>query len=267
MQKYYFHSFAHSIRCACGRPPAPQAAGCIPTQPAWRHQGFTLVELMVTLTVMAILLAIAAPGMNAMVQASQQESALMRLSAALRMAQHEAGRRNQRVTVCPASPDRKACSDTAIGSGPYQGLQDWSGELIAFSDGSTARTIDQDDQLLRVFPRVRGVDLFAWYPTGGQGMKSAGHAVHALPEGQICWPTARQGTPGTDIEQVHRVVYPCNPDVTFTACPSRARQLPARHIAMYAGGLQDLAPRDPLPRASGSRKLKVVDCAKAAPSP
>jgi hypothetical protein len=33
---------------------------------------------------------------------------------------------------------------------------------------------------------------------------------------------------------------------------------------MYAGGLQDLAPRDPLPRASGSSKPQAVDCAGAA---
>ena len=262
MQEY---SFAFHLRipfiahAACQR---RREAGGMPAPPAGRHQGFTLVEIMVTLAVMVILLAIAAPNMNDMVQTSQQESALMRLSAALRMAQHEAGRRNQRITICPASAGRKACSDTAIGSGPYQGLQDWSGELIAFSDGSTPRVIDEGDQVLRVFPSVRSVDLFAWYPTGGQGMKSAGHAVHALPDGQICWPTARQGAPGA--EQFHRVTYPCNPDVTFTACPSRARHLPARHIAMYAGGLQDLAPRDPLPRASDSRKPQAVDCAGAA---
>jgi prepilin-type N-terminal cleavage/methylation domain-containing protein len=194
MQEY---SFAFHLRipfiahAACQR---RREAGGMPAPLAGRHQGFTLVEIMVTLAVMVILLAIAAPNMNDMVQASQQESALMRLSAALRMAQHEAGRRNQRITICPASAGRKACSDTAIGSGPYQGLQDWSGELIAFSDGSTPRVIDEDDQVLRVFPSVRSVDLFAWYPTGGQGMKSAGHAVHALPDGQICWPTARRRT-------------------------------------------------------------------------
>lgn len=233
--------------------------------PAWRHHGFTLVELMVTLTVMVVLMAIAAPDMNAMVQASQQESALMRLSAALRMAQHEAGRRNQRVTVCPASADRRGCRNSTIGTGPYRRLHDWSGELIVFSDGKTARQMDSGDQLLRVFPGVRGVDIFAWYPTDSRGMGSAGHAVHVLPDGQICWPTAASGAPGGLAMLTGGVVSPCNPDVTFTACPNRARQLAARHIAMYAGGLQDLSPRDPLPRASDHRKLQSVDCASAPP--
>lgn len=188
---------------------------------------------MVVLSVMAVLLAIAAPSMNDLVQASQQQAALTRLSSAMRMGQYEANRRNVRVTVCPAQPDRSGCRDATIGSGPHAALQDWSGELMAFIDGGKPREMDGGDRLLRVFPAARGVDVFAWYPANGQGMDSAGYALHLLPTGLVCWPTSRR--------QVWVPAdYPCRTNVAFTACARTARHLPARHTAMTRGGLHEM---------------------------
>lgn len=63
-------------------------------------QGFTLVELMVTVAVMVILAAIATPSMTALVNNRRAAGQTEELVASLQLARAEAIRRNARVTVC-----------------------------------------------------------------------------------------------------------------------------------------------------------------------
>lgn len=92
--------------------------------------GFTLVELMITVAVFAIVAAIAAPAMQALVAASRLNGATSELVTALQLARSEAIRRNARVMVC-ASADGTTCS----GSG------DWSRWIV--TDGGAAPIRDQ----------------------------------------------------------------------------------------------------------------------------
>ena len=62
--------------------------------------GFTLVELMVTVSVMVILAAIAMPSMTTMVNNGRVAGQTEELVSALQLARAEAIRRNARVTVC-----------------------------------------------------------------------------------------------------------------------------------------------------------------------
>ena len=93
-------------------------------------RGFTLVELMITVAVFAIVAAIAAPAMQAMVAASRLNGATSELVTALQLAEAEAIRRNARVMVC-ASADGATCS----GSG------DWSRWIV--TDGGATPIRDQ----------------------------------------------------------------------------------------------------------------------------
>jgi len=63
-------------------------------------QGFTLVELMVTVAVMVILAAVAMPSMTAMINNGRVVGQTEELVTALQLARAEAIRRNARVTVC-----------------------------------------------------------------------------------------------------------------------------------------------------------------------
>ena len=63
-------------------------------------QGFTLVELMVTVAVMVILAAIAMPSMTALINNVRVSGQTEELVASLQLARAEAIRRNARVTVC-----------------------------------------------------------------------------------------------------------------------------------------------------------------------
>jgi type IV fimbrial biogenesis protein FimT len=93
-------------------------------------RGFTLVELMITVAVFAIVAAIAAPAMQAMVAASRLNGATSELVTTLQLARSEAIRRNASVLVC-ASADGTTCS----GSG------DWSRWIVTGPDNASG-TID-----------------------------------------------------------------------------------------------------------------------------
>lgn len=92
--------------------------------------GFTLIELMVTVAIFAIIAAIAAPAMQAMVTAGRLSGASEELVTALQLARSEAIRRNAPVTVC-SSADGVTCS----GSG------DWSRWIVTGAD-NVAGTVD-----------------------------------------------------------------------------------------------------------------------------
>lgn len=71
-------------------------------------QGFTLVELLVTVAVIGILAVVATPSMTALVGAYRVSSTASELTAAMQIARSEAVRRNARVRVC----GNAACTST-----------------------------------------------------------------------------------------------------------------------------------------------------------
>lgn len=86
-------------------------------------QGFTLVELMVTLAVLAIIIGIAVPSFNAMTQRNRLTTAANEIVGALQTARMEAVRRNRSIRVCPTT-DGSACAGT-----------DWGRVVIRGADG------------------------------------------------------------------------------------------------------------------------------------
>jgi len=74
--------------------------------------GFTLVELMVTVAVIAILAVVAVPGMTALINSSRLNGQAEEMVASLQLARAEAIRRNARVTVC-ASTDGTTCANSS----------------------------------------------------------------------------------------------------------------------------------------------------------
>lgn len=88
------------------------------------HRGFTLVELMITLLVAAILLAMAVPGFQTLSQRSRQINALNDVASAIGRARSEAVTRNREVVLC-VSDDRSTCKT---------GSAQWEKGWIAFVD-------------------------------------------------------------------------------------------------------------------------------------
>lgn len=76
-------------------------------------RGFTLVELMVVVAVMAILAAIAAPSMTGLINANRLSGQAGELTSTMQLARSEAVRRNARVRVCPTDGSITATTSCA----------------------------------------------------------------------------------------------------------------------------------------------------------
>jgi type IV fimbrial biogenesis protein FimT len=126
-------------------------------------RGFTLLELMVAVTILAILLGWGVPTFREFTRNNTVITAQNDLVTSLSLARSEALRRNQPVTVC-ASPDAENCGDEA----------DWPIGWIAFIDRDVPGVVDDDDELVQSWQPANsdlvitaGGDAFVQYlPTG-----------------------------------------------------------------------------------------------------
>ncbi len=75
--------------------------------------GFTLIELIITVAVMAILMTLAAPSFQRILAKNRVEGLASELSAALNLARSEAIKRGATVTVCKSSNTSAAVTATA----------------------------------------------------------------------------------------------------------------------------------------------------------
>jgi len=103
-----------------------------------RHsRGFTLIELMVTLSILASLLAIAAPSFQGTIQSNRTQTITTDLTTALQLARSEAVKRGVKVDVCRRNGE--VCANAA----------DWgNGWLVQVQGGD----------VLRVWEAVGGQD-------------------------------------------------------------------------------------------------------------
>jgi type IV fimbrial biogenesis protein FimT len=68
-----------------------------------RQHGFTMIELMITLVIAGILLAIGVPSYRAVLQNARSAAVASDLTTAINLARAESIRRGEPVTVCPSS--------------------------------------------------------------------------------------------------------------------------------------------------------------------
>lgn len=103
-------------------------------------RGFTLIELIVTIAVAAILVTVAVPNLQMFIKNNRIKTSVGELAVALNLARSEASKRAARVTVCVRA------SDTACGGG-----NDWSTGWLVFNDTNGDGSLDAGEQVLRVF--------------------------------------------------------------------------------------------------------------------
>ena len=147
-----------------------------------RAQGFTLIELMVTVAIAAILMGIAIPSFRDMLNSSKLTTQTNQLVTALHLARGESIKRGVRATVCKSGNPGDAaptCSTTA----------NWAEGFIVFIDntqiaGNTRAVIDGTDERLRIFGPFTGSPITAgsnfergisYFPSGSvKGINSSG---------------------------------------------------------------------------------------------
>jgi type IV fimbrial biogenesis protein FimT len=119
------------------------------------NRGFTLVELMVAVALVAILSTLAAPSFTGLIDRSRATAQSQHLLSSLQFARTEAAKRGVRVSLCHSvAPEATTPSCGGAGS-------DWGTGWLVFVDnihiaGNVAGTLDANDTLLRVGPPLRG---------------------------------------------------------------------------------------------------------------
>lgn len=108
--------------------------------------GFTLVELMVTLAVVAILVAIGAPQLAAFVNKQQVRADMNNLISAIHLARSEAMKRSGVVTICPLAS--ATATPPACATNP--GKTAWSNGWMVFIDNQPIGVFGSNDTPLKV---------------------------------------------------------------------------------------------------------------------
>jgi type IV fimbrial biogenesis protein FimT len=129
-----------------------------------RDRGFTVVELMMTLVVMAVIVALGAPGMRNFIVQSRMTSQINELLADVSYARNEAATRGVRIGFC-ASSTATTATPTCSSS-----LTDWSNGRLIFidtnGDGQINTSSGSTELLLKASATLTGGSTLTISQTG-----------------------------------------------------------------------------------------------------
>jgi type IV fimbrial biogenesis protein FimT len=114
-----------------------------------RQHGFTLLELLVTLGIAAILASMAIPAYANLVKRSNSQTLAYQLVTLVRFARSEAINKKVTITLC-GSGDGVICTD------------DWSKTILIFADRNRDGVLDGSDTLLRRVSALKEGETLAW---------------------------------------------------------------------------------------------------------
>lgn len=111
-----------------------------------RQTGVTLIELLVTLSIAVILMAIAVPSFQDFFRRNRLDSAASEIMAALNYARSESIRRGVPISVC------KSANGTACGGADVNWEQGWI--VFANLDNDSPAAVDADEEIIRVYQQL-----------------------------------------------------------------------------------------------------------------
>lgn len=113
----------------------------LPYQNADRIGGFTLIETMITLTIIGIVVSLGVPAMSSFVERNHFRAEISKVYRAISLARSQAIYRGEVVSLCP------------LENGQRCGVN-WNGQLSVFSDSGTHGGLDNDDVILYTLPAL-----------------------------------------------------------------------------------------------------------------
>lgn len=120
-------------------------------KPEWLTiHGFTLIELMVTISIMAIIAGIALPSYQNLIENTELRTASQAFYGSLVLARSEAVKNNQPVAMCKSS-NGTSCA----GSG------NWEAGWLIYIDADADNTLDNDEEILESSASLNGPTIRA----------------------------------------------------------------------------------------------------------
>jgi type IV fimbrial biogenesis protein FimT len=106
--------------------------------------GFTLVELLVTIAIAAIILMVAVPSMSNLLRAARLSTQTDQLIASLQLARLEAIKSRTNVSICPVAVPNSAvaCSPTSNAAEIALAKTYWNNGWIVFGGGSVIKRVE-----------------------------------------------------------------------------------------------------------------------------
>jgi type IV fimbrial biogenesis protein FimT len=117
-----------------------------------RHSGYTMIELLMVIVIVAILSTIAIPSFRYVTNSNRIASEVNGLLGDLQFARSQAVKEGQTVTVC-SSNNGTGCTNTA-----------WQLGWIVFLDTNGSKSVDAGEAIVRVQPALGGTDTFIATP-------------------------------------------------------------------------------------------------------
>lgn len=102
-----------------------------------QHSGFTLVEIIITISLIAILTALSAPSLSRLISTTERRSDVNDLISIINLARNTAIFEQTTVTLCPIDSDKRC-------------TRDWSLPIFVFRDPERLAKINNDAQIIRV---------------------------------------------------------------------------------------------------------------------
>jgi len=130
-----------------------------------KQDGFSLMELMITLGVAGVLLAVAFPNFTQMIQGQRLKTQTNDTLAAIIYAKSEALKRRSTVTVCAM----KTNVDNQCGSS----VSEWANGWIVFNDVNGDGVVSIDDEVLRSrgdYKKLKSVGSITGFVFDGEGI-------------------------------------------------------------------------------------------------
>ena len=120
-------------------------------------RGFSLIELLVTITVASVIAGLAAPSFSKMMNANRIQTGASALQGDMMYARTEALKRGTSVSLCPSS-DQQTCTTTNV----------WENGWIVFTDVNASGTLQSGDTILKVRQALPGGNTIAAAPAPTQ---------------------------------------------------------------------------------------------------
>lgn len=138
-----------------------------------RHRGFTLIEMLTVIAIIAVAASLAAPSMASFIRSNRVAGEMTALSAAIRMAKSEAIKRGAAVQLC-ASANGSSCSGKDV----------WSNGWIIYVDKNKNEELDTGEEVFAKEQSFKAGDTLT-APVSAININAEGFAYKLPSAGQI----------------------------------------------------------------------------------